>query len=281
MRDFDEVEIERVEDAGAGEPPEERSMGSWALAAAVALLIAVVGVGWWVLRRPAAPPATEIPALAAAPAEEAEPAAEPAPADPPLALPALDASDALVRQLAAGLSAHPQLVAWLAPEELVRRFVAAVINVAAGESPAGHVRFLAPAAPFMAASRGGRSYLDAASYRRYDLLTDVLVSLDTEGTARLYRQLRPLCDRAVAELGYPGGRFDDFLARALGRMLRVPLPERPPALEPRVVTFAFADPELEALPPAAKHLLRLGPDNARRVQEKLRALAAAVPLTPR
>ncbi|MCL4837280.1 MAG: DUF3014 domain-containing protein, partial [Thermoanaerobaculia bacterium] len=43
----------------------------------------------------------------------------------------------------------------------------------------------------------------------------------------------------------------------------------------------FADPELEALPPAAKHLLRLGPDNARRVQEKLRALAAAVPLTPR
>ncbi|MCZ7652098.1 MAG: DUF3014 domain-containing protein [Thermoanaerobaculia bacterium] len=285
MRDFEEVEIERVEDEAGGEPPEERRMGSWALAAAVALLIAVVGVGWWVLRRqPAAAPAPAADAAAAAaiaPAEESELSAEPVAADPPLALPALGASDALMRQLVAGLSAHPQLVAWLAPEELVRRFVAAVVSVAEGESPAGHVRFLAPAAPFAVAARGGRTFLDPAGYRRYDLLAEVFVSLDTEGTARLYRQLRPLCDEALRELGYPGGRFDDFLARAIGRMLRVPPLERAPELEPRVVSHAFADPELEALSPADKHLLRFGPDNARRVQEKLRALAAAVPLRVR
>jgi len=283
MRDFDEVEIERVEDAAGGKPPEGRQMGSWALAAAVALLIAVVGVGWWVLRRqksaefaPAADAVAE-----SAPAAVPEPAAEPVAADPPLALPALGGSDALVRQLVAGLSAHPQLVAWLAPEELVRRFVAAVVSVAEGESPAGHVRFLAPAAPFAVTARGGRTFLDPAGYRRYDMLADVFVSLDTEGTARLYRQLRPLCDEAVRELGYPGDRFDEFLARAIGRLRRVEVPAMPPELAPRLLSHGFADPALEALPPAEKHLLRFGPDNARRVQAKLGELAAAVPLAPR
>ena len=76
-------------------------------------------------------------------------------------------------------------------------------------------------------------------------------------------------------------RCDDFLARATGRLLRVPHLDPPPALTPRVVSYAYADPELEALSPAARHLLRCGPDNSHRIQEKLRALAAAVPVTPR
>jgi hypothetical protein len=37
--------------------------------------------------------------------------------------------------------------------------------------------------------------------------------------------------------------------------------------------WAFADPELEALSAAEKHLLRMGPENARQVQEKLSELA--------
>jgi hypothetical protein len=45
------------------------------------------------------------------------------------------------------------------------------------------------------------------------------------------------------------------------------------------VTFQFADPELEALSPAQKHLLRMGPHNMRLVQTKLRAFARAAGLT--
>ena len=44
------------------------------------------------------------------------------------------------------------------------------------------------------------------------------------------------------------------------------------------VSYTFADRELEGLSLAQKHLLRLGPDNARRVQDKLRALARALEL---
>jgi len=283
MHEMDEIEIDRPEGDGSGiEPPAEPPRGGGGTLVVALLLFALIAAGgWWLLQRPAPAPVAPPETTPAPAATESEPPPPPAPADPPLVLPPLAASDALVRELAARLSSHPQLAAWLLPDELVRRAAAALVNVAEGESPASHLDFLAPAGRFAVVERGGEIRLDPASYRRYDLLTDLFVSLDTEGTARLYRQLRPLCDEAIRELGYPGGRCDDFLARATGRLLRVPHLDPPPALTPRVVSYAYADPELEALSPAARHLLRCGPDNSRRIQEKLRALAAAVPVTPR
>ncbi len=44
-------------------------------------------------------------------------------------------------------------------------------------------------------------------------------------------------------------------------------------LEPAVDAYEFVDPALESLSPAQKHLLRMGPDNARLVREKLREIA--------
>jgi hypothetical protein len=43
-----------------------------------------------------------------------------------------------------------------------------------------------------------------------------------------------------------------------------------------VVVYEYADPKLEALSPAQKALLRMGPRNVPRVQAKLRELAAAL-----
>ena len=47
-------------------------------------------------------------------------------------------------------------------------------------------------------------------------------------------------------------------------------------LTPKVITYAFADPALERLRPAQKHLLRMGPKNERAIQAELRALATAL-----
>src|SRR5438094_562357 len=47
-------------------------------------------------------------------------------------------------------------------------------------------------------------------------------------------------------------------------------------LTPKVSTYAFADPALEGLSPAQKHLLRMGPKNERAIQAELRALATAL-----
>ena len=57
-----------------------------------------------------------------------------------------------------------------------------------------------------------------------------------------------------------------------------PVPAAPVDVLAASVSYTFAERELEGLSPAQRQLLRLGPGNARRVQDKLRALAAALEL---
>lgn len=197
----------------------------------------------------------------------------PAPDSP---LPPLVDSDGFVRERAASASPRPELAAWLAGEGLVARFVAAVDNVANGESPRAHLRELAPAGPFQASERGGREVVSERSWARYDLATSLFASLDAEACARLHRLLLPLFEEAYRELGGGEDRFDDALARAFRELLRAPTIDADVEVVPRIRSYHFADPELEALSPAQKHLLRMGPRNARAVQAKLHELAAAL-----
>jgi hypothetical protein len=54
--------------------------------------------------------------------------------------------------------------------------------------------------------------------------------------------------------------------------------DRPITLEKKITAYKFQDPELEKLSPAAKQFLRLGPENLRRLQAKVRSLALAIGL---
>jgi hypothetical protein len=218
----------------------------------------------------AAPPAPPVPPEPAPTPEASAPAAEP--------LPPLGESDAFVRELAARLSARPEWARWLAGEGLVHRFVAAVDSVANGASPRDSLRELVPEAAFRASERGGQTFVDPASWSRYDLVTALFTSLDAQGCARVYRELLPLFETAHDELARSEGSFEATLARAFRELLRAPVRDGEIALVPGVRSYDFADPELEALSPAQKQLLRLGPTNARRVQAKLRELAAALGL---
>jgi hypothetical protein len=203
----------------------------------------------------------------------------PAPVVPPRAdLPPLDSSDAFLRALAANLSSNPAWAKWLLTDRLIRRFVASVDNVAEGISPKAHLGVLAPSGDFKANERRDRATIDPASYRRYDLVADVIASLDVKGSARLYEETRPLTREAYKELGYPDRNFDDTLAKAIRRLLVTPEPAGDVALRPGVKSWKLADPVLEDLAPAQKSLLRMGPENEKKIKQKLRELAEALNL---
>lgn len=195
-------------------------------------------------------------------------------------LPPLDSSDVAVRSLASGLSPEPRVAEWLKVDDLVRRVVLAVTNVANGGNPTSRLGFLKPKGAFTVRVEDGRTAIDPASYQRYDGVTEAFVSLDAQRVARLYRRIQPLCDRAYEELGLPGGTFEDALSRAFGRLLSVRVPSGAVDVVPDGAVYKFADPDLEASSPAAKHLIRMGPANAGRVQEKLRELARAMGVQP-
>jgi hypothetical protein len=194
-------------------------------------------------------------------------------------VPQLDASDDFVRALIRQLSQKPEWAAWLASGDLIRAFVASVDKIAVGSSPAKELKPAAPQGKFQTLGAGRTLRVDPASYDRYNALANVVDAIDPEGAARAYRRLRPLMQQAFDELGYVNLSFDDRLARALGRLVDVPVQEGDVLLRATSVTFQYADPELEALSPAQKHMLRMGPHNMRLVQTKLRAFARAAGLT--
>jgi hypothetical protein len=237
-----------------------------ALAAAVA--IGFYGRGWWA-------PTSVADAAREAPGARAG-AAVPEGFGP---VPQLEASDDFVRALVRQLSQKPEWAEWLASGNLIRGFVVAVDKVAVGSSPAKDLKPAAPKEKFKIIGSGKTLRIDPHSYDRYNGIANVVDAIDPEGAARAYRRLRPLMQQAFDELGYANLSFDDRLARALGRLVDVPVQEGDVMLRATSVTFQFADAELEALSPAQKHMLRMGPHNMRLVQAKLRAFARAAGLT--
>lgn len=185
----------------------------------------------------------------------------------------LDKSDEFVREQAPILSSHPMLTTWLGSKELIRKFVAAVDSIANGLSPRPQIDFFSPKGEFRVKRRGYQYYANPSGYKRYDPVADVLASMDSQECVKLYRQLKPAIQDAYRELGYPDEDFDFVLREALVELLRVPVIEGELRLKREIISFAIADPRLENLSQAQKHLLRMGPENVQKIQNKLREIA--------
>jgi hypothetical protein len=190
----------------------------------------------------------------------------------------LAGSDAVVREVVVALSSQPEVVVWLANEDLVRRFVASVHLIADGKNPRSQLEFLKPSGRFSGIERGDEWLIDPKSYRRYDLVAQSFAGLDNEGMVKVYEELEPLIDEAHREIAPPGTTFKATLKKAFDVLLAVPVVEGDVALNPKVISFAYEDERLEGLSEAKKQLLRMGPENVALVQAKIRELRAALGL---
>jgi hypothetical protein len=184
--------------------------------------------------------------------------------------------DELVRTAAARLSAHPSLAALLVNDRLLERFVAAVDAVAGGFSPRDEVDFLNPGRAFLVREDEGRLVIAAGSYRRYSAATDIFASLDVEGSAELYRRFRPRLEEIYEQTAWASEDFDTRFREAVDHLLEVEVPSGQVEVEQRAIMYAFAEDSLENLSHAQRQLIRMGPENARRVQGKLLQVRSAL-----
>lgn len=200
-----------------------------------------------------------------------EPAEAPA-AEPP-ALPPLDESDALVREQTKGVCLP---VAWTVADNLVRRASVLIENASRGVLPPKRGGLLPPLDAFPVRREGERFFMDESGYQRYDAYLEELEAIDPERLADCIRLLGPLLDQALNELGYADGAHAG-IAAAIERILAVPEPVGDLGVElvqPKVL-YHYADPSLESLSDVQKQVLRMGPDNTRRLKaysERLLAL---------
>jgi hypothetical protein len=209
--------------------------------------------------------------VAAAPAPEPEP---PAAAPPPAA----PVPPATTRSLIESLSTDEQYRKWIPDGDLIRRWVVVTDNLAEGVSPRRQLGFLAPGSPFSTDDRPNGTFISAQSYARYDLVARVVGSIDPQKVASVYRALHGALDAGYRALGYPDRPIDGVTKKALLRLLAVPVPDGDLEVKPDGKVFVFTDARLEKLGPVEKHLLRMGPANARIVQDKARQIDAALGL---
>jgi hypothetical protein len=188
----------------------------------------------------------------------------------------LDKSDDIVRELAGKLSSHVQFPGWLTSGNIIRKFTAAVDNIANGESPEPNIDFFEVKGKFKIEWKSGKAYIDPSIYSRYNVVADIFNSLDTTSCTKLFLQLKPACQEAYSELGYPDADFQKTLEKAISHLLAVPVVEDDVEVEKEVVSYIFADQRLENLTDAQKHLFRMGPENVKIIQDKLRDFAAGL-----
>jgi len=197
------------------------------------------------------------------------------------ALEPLDARDVkgaetLAREVLKVLAAGDNLANWLAGEELVQRFVIAIDNVAAGRSPRLQATNVAFAGSFRVAPSGAVLSIASESFRRYDSIASLFCSFPTDPAVSLYRRLEPVLQRSYEHIGHPNESFEGALIQAGMVLLATPVPRESIRVVKRRYNYVYADPALEALNEAQKHLLRMGPDNVRRVQAKVHEMLLAL-----
>ncbi|MGP9801684.1 DUF3014 domain-containing protein [Rheinheimera sp. NSM] len=270
--------------------------------AGIAAVVIVLLVALWWLFAPQQPkPAVQAPAPVEVPAViEAEPQPEPEPVtdageaetpvtapaqpDPEPAveepvLPALEQSDVEVKQRLLALDWRPGLANLFVTEDMLRSLVVQVDNIAQGQLVAGQP-VLMPLEQRFSLDEGEPLLLEQQSFGRYEPYIQLLESVPPQQLMPLFERYEPLLQQAYAELGYPDELFKNKLIAAIDLLLATPQVQYPLELERPSVVYIFADPAIEQLPAPQKQMIRLGPDNQKKVRALLQRYRAELTSTP-
>jgi len=186
-------------------------------------------------------------------------------------LPTLDSSDEPIRE--ALTAANPELAAYLNIGQIIRKYMQIANDFAQGIRIEKHLSFLKLQQPFAAEPNGAQLVMAARSYQRYNGLAQVINAIDIPATLAVYKKFRPLLLQVFSEFSYPDGyNLDDIFIKAATEILSAPIIDKPVALVKSSSRYKFADSELEALSPVHKQMLRMGPENTRLIQNKVRVL---------
>lgn len=249
------------------------------------LALGAGGILWW-MKRPSLAP-VEVPVAATpAPAPAPIPAA---PAEPVIRHPieGADAASAppagtagLDRAALVDLFGQKAVFAFLQIDGFVPRLVATVDNL---DRPHAAPRLwpVHPTAGRFGIERGGDTeQIAAANAQRYVPFVQFAEAIDSPRAVALYKRHYAVFQQAYGDLGYPRAYFNDRLVEVIDHLLAAPAPAAVPKLRltevkgPQPLTqpwlhYEYADPGLEALSSGQKMLVRMGPENARRLKAKL------------
>lgn len=209
---------------------------------------------------PAATSTEEIPTIQH-PLPAAEPTAEP---PPPLA-----ESDEAARENLSKLFSQ-KIQDFLVPDQVIRKSVASIDNLTR-QKLAPRLNPVKPIGGSLVTTGTDQSLaLSEDNYQRYAPFVQIISAADMKQVADTYVRFYPVFQEAYQELGYPDAYFNDRLVAVIDHLLVAPEVDEPILLKQPSVYYEFADPKLEALSVGQKAMVRMGPEQSRRVKAKLK-----------
>ena len=218
-------------------------------------------------------PEAEIPIAPVIEVSQEPPKIEPA---PEIVLPNLNESDSFFRNRMEIMSSNTDLVRWLSVDDLLRRAASYLDGLSRGVILSKIFPLTQPNGSFTTHMDGETIWLNAGNYERYDITIEAIASIKMEALAQLFHIARPLIQTSFAEMGYNERQMEGIILQAIDRVLSTPIIIEPIELTRESVLYQFADPELEALMPLQKQVLRTGPENTQKLQQQALALKNAL-----
>lgn len=258
-----------------------------------AFVVAMIGLTgwhyrelWWPGTAPQQAASAPSSAVTSAPPEPAAAASQPAirhPIEAASAPPLPEPAPSTIATALAALFGNDTLATLVRSDDFVRHLVATVDNLGREKAPARLWPLAPPAGRFGTRERDGKEVIAPENFARYARHLSALEQIDSGRLVGLYKRLYPQFQQAYEDLGYPGRHFNDRVVEVIDLMLATPEPSGPIAVRLPPITspirperpwllYEFADPAWQALPAGQQLLLRMGPDNERRVKAKLREL---------
>ena len=188
-------------------------------------------------------------------------------------LPALDDSDAPLKESIADFVTGQSLEALFRMDGFIRRLVVTIDNLPQKQLPRAKYRVTRSTSGRFAVQREGESlHLSPDNFERYVPIVGLIASLDNDRLIAVYLQYYALFQEAYEYLGYPSAYFNDRLIDVIDHLLAAPVVDGPIRLVRPHVLYKYADPDLETLSAGHKTLIRIGPANANKVKTKLREI---------
>jgi len=183
-------------------------------------------------------------------------------------LPSLDDSDSFV---ISGINEYlnDSTMKLILTDDVIRRGVVFIDNIATGKIAKNHTPVVKPQGKFSIID-GDILIIDPNSYERYTPYVKIFTGMSAAQVVRLYKEFEPLINTAYIEIGYNDGEFYQTLNDAIDLLLDTPDPDSELPLLRDSVNYQYAYSEWEQLPAAQKQLLRMGPENMKKVKAALR-----------
>jgi len=163
-----------------------------------------------------------------------------------------------------------RFIALLRQDDFIQRFVATVDSIPEQQPPSRYLPVTPPAGTFLVS----RDRINPENARRYLPYLDLLEFIGRDRAIDLYLTHYPQFQSAYRQLGYPRGHFNDRLVAVIDHLLLTPRSNEPIAVHQTVITYRYQDPNLEALSPGQKLLIRIGADNRQGIEVFLRQIRA-------